>query len=150
MLTHSAAHTHGAAGRGCVAGVGKQVDQHLGQALGITLCPVIRVAEVEELYFEIAPVQRQQTNGILRDFGQAHRLLAVLVAATCMGEAHQRLDDARNAFGLFDDLAGEFDDLSIAFTLFAQVLRKAGDAGDRVADLMGHARSQATDARQAL
>src|SRR5690606_20308340 len=76
VLVRFAAHPHGAAGRRGVTGIGEQVDQHLGQTLGVALDPVVGVAEVEELYFEIAPVQRQQTNGILRHLGQAHRLLA--------------------------------------------------------------------------
>jgi hypothetical protein len=33
----------------------------------------------------------------------------------------------------------DFREFAIFFALFAQVLRQAGDAGDRVADFMGHA-----------
>ena len=40
-----------------------------------------------------APVERQQTNGILGHLSQAYRFIVVLVA-TGVGEAHQRLYDA--------------------------------------------------------
>ncbi|MCY1349069.1 hypothetical protein D9M69_352410 [compost metagenome] len=67
-----------------------------------------------------------------------------------MGEAHQRLDDARDALGLFEDLAADLLQLAIALPLFAQVLRQAGDAGDGIADLVGDAGGQAADGGQAL
>ncbi|MNC77626.1 hypothetical protein D3C75_1296240 [compost metagenome] len=54
----------------------------------VAIDPVLGVAQVEELYFEIAPVQGQQADGVLRHFGQAHRLVAVLMAAG-VGKAHQ-------------------------------------------------------------
>ena len=60
------------------------------------------------------------------------------------------MHDARYAFGLLDDLAADLDDLPVAFALIAQVLRQAGDAGDRVADLVRHTGGQAADAGQAL
>ncbi len=137
------------AGRGRVAGVRQQVDQHLRQALGVTVDPVVRIAQVEELYFEIAPIQGQQPNGILCHFGQAHRFVVVLMGAG-VGEAHQRLHDARHALGLFEDLPADLGDFAVFLALFAQVLRQAGDTGDRVADFMGHAGRQATDTGQAL
>ncbi|MNX23912.1 hypothetical protein D3C86_539250 [compost metagenome] len=132
-----------------VAGVGEQIDQYLGKSLRIALDPMIRIAEVVELHFEIASVQRQQTNRILRHFGQANGLVTVLVAAG-VGEAHQRLDNARDAFGLFENLSADFRQLAVVFTFFAQVLRKTSDAGDRVADFVSHTRRETTNAGQTL
>ncbi|MNR02431.1 hypothetical protein D3C85_1182820 [compost metagenome] len=76
-----------------VTGVGQQVDQDLGEPLRVAVDPVFRVAQVEELDFEVAPVQGQQANGVLSHFGQADRFVIVLVAAG-VGEAHQGLHDA--------------------------------------------------------
>ncbi|MNP03010.1 hypothetical protein D3C76_948770 [compost metagenome] len=140
---------HRAARRRSVAGVREQVDQDLGEPLRVAFDPVVGVAQVVELHFEIAPVQGQQADGVLGHFRQTDGLVAVLVAAG-MGEAHQRLHDARDALGLFEDLPADFLEFAVFLALFAQVLRQAGNAGDRVADFMGHARSQATDAGQAL
>ena len=92
---------------------------------------MLRIAQVVELDIEVAFVQRQQADGVLRHVGQANRLVTALVAAG-VGEAHQRLDDARDALGLFEDLPTDFGQLGIGFALFAQVLRQAGDAGDRL------------------
>ena len=61
-------------------------------------------------------VLRKQPNGILRHFGQAHRLVLVLVGAG-MGKAHQRLHDARYALGLFEDLPADLDDFTVFFAL---------------------------------
>ncbi|MNP12064.1 hypothetical protein D3C76_1042830 [compost metagenome] len=67
-----------------------------------------------------------------------------------MGEAHQRLHDARDPLGLFENLSADFLEFAVAFAFLAQVLRQAGDAGDRVADLVGDAGGQAADGSQAL
>ena len=80
------------------------------------------------MHFKVAAVQREQTNGILRHLRQAHGFVAVLMAAR-MGEAHQRLHNARDTLGLFENLAADFSQLAVVFTLFAQILRKAGKAG---------------------
>ena len=149
MLVGLALDPHGTAGRRRITRVGQQVDEYLGEALRVAVDPVVRVAEVVELHFEIAPVQGQQANGVLGHFGQADGLVIVLVAAG-MGEAHQGLDDARDALGLFKDLAADFCQFAVVFPFFAQVLRQAGNPGDRVADFMGHACRQSTDAGQTL
>ncbi|MNU69155.1 hypothetical protein D3C71_585380 [compost metagenome] len=73
-----------------------------------------------------------------------------MLVAAGMGKAHQRLHDARHAFGLFEDLSADFLELAVLLALFAQVLRETGDAGDRVTDFMGHAGSQSTNAGQTL
>ncbi|MDT4797375.1 hypothetical protein FQZ97_299770 [compost metagenome] len=57
MFRRFAAHADGAAGRGGVAGVGQQVDQHLGEALGIAFDDMMRIAEVEEAHLDAALVQ---------------------------------------------------------------------------------------------
>ena len=75
--------------------------------------------------------------------------LGVLVTAG-MGEVHQRLDDARDPFGLLENLRTHLVQLAVLAALFAQVLRQAGDAGDRVADLVGDASGQAADGGQAF
>ena len=93
VLAGLALDPYGTAGRRRVAGVGEQVDQYLGEPLRVAVDPVVRVAQVVELHFEIASVQGQQANGILGYFGQTDGLVIVLMAAG-MGEAHQRLDDA--------------------------------------------------------
>ncbi|MCY1349112.1 hypothetical protein D9M69_352860 [compost metagenome] len=67
-----------------------------------------------------------------------------------MGEAHQRLDDARDALGLLEDLPADLLQLAVALALLAQVLRQAGDAGDGVADLVGDTGGQAADGSEAL
>lgn len=108
-----------------------------------------RIAEVEELYFDATPVQRQQSDGLLGDFAQAHRFQGLQVA-TGVGEAHQRLDDARYALGLVEDLLANLGQLAVAFALLAQVLRQAGDAGDRIADLVGYPGGKAADGSQAF
>lgn len=149
MFRGFAADPDRAARRAGVASIGEQVDQHLGQALRVSLDPVRRIAEVEELYFDATPVQRQQSDGLLGDFAQAHRFQGLQVAAG-VGEAHQRLDDARYALGLVEDLLADFGQLAIAFAFLAQVLRQAGDAGDRIADLVGHPGGKAADGSQAL
>ncbi|CRM89918.1 hypothetical protein [Pseudomonas sp. 22 E 5] len=110
---------------------------------------MVGIAQIEELYFEIAPVQGQQPNGILRHFGQAYRFILILMGAG-VGEAHQRLHDARNALGLFENLPADLGDFAVFLALFPQILRKAGDTGDRVADFMGHARRQSANAGQPL
>ncbi|MCY1405651.1 hypothetical protein D9M71_208960 [compost metagenome] len=149
MLACFALDPHLAAGRRGIAGVGQQVDQYLGQALRVTLDPVIGVAQVEKLHFEVAPVQCQQADGILRHFGQAHRFVGLLMAAG-MGETHQRLDDTRDALGLFEYLAAQFGNLAIFLTFFTQVLRKAGDTSNGVADFVGHPGGETPDTGKAL
>ncbi len=88
VLEYFAFDPYCAACRGCVTGVGQQIDQDLRQTLRITDGPVFGVAQVIEVYFEIAPVQRQQTNSILSHFGQTDGFVAVLMRAG-MGKTHQ-------------------------------------------------------------
>ncbi|MDT4880780.1 hypothetical protein FQZ97_1165610 [compost metagenome] len=57
MLRSFAAHADGAAHGGGIAGVGQQVDQHLGEALGVAFDNVLWLAEVEEVHVDAALVQ---------------------------------------------------------------------------------------------
>src|SRR5690606_16024196 len=93
LLGHFAVDADDAARLGGVAGVGEQIDQHLGKTLGIAFGQMLRVAEVEVLHFGGFAIEREQANGILGDRGEGYRIQAVLAPAS-MGKAHQGLDDA--------------------------------------------------------
>ncbi len=64
--------------------------------------------------------------------------------AAAVGEADQRLDDPRDAVGELLDLGGGLQHLRVVGVV-AQVLGQRGDAGDRVADLVGHPGGQLAD-----
>jgi hypothetical protein len=71
------------------------------------------------------------------------------LGAARVRELHQRTYDARHALGLLEDLASTLLQFRGIGTV-REVLRNAGDAGDRVADFVRHARGQAADRCQPL
>ena len=88
-------------------------------------------------------------DGLVHAVGQVggRQLADAAGAGARMGKIDQRFHDTGHPLGLLENVLGHVTNfLGVVFIL--QVLRQAGDAGDRVADFVGDAGGQSTDRGQ--
>jgi hypothetical protein len=144
-----AVHQHAVPGQGGLDGVVEQVDEDLQQALVVApdRTPFHELVLAGALPGAVA--QLHQLDGLVHAGVQVHRGPGGIGQFTRMAERDQALHDVVDTPGLLQDLpCGE---LPLRLVLFVvQVLGQGGDAGQRVADLVGDARRQASDGGEAV
>ncbi len=132
-----------------IAGVGEQIDEHLHKLLPLS--------QQSQLGRDLV-VTADLLTGV-GELNQAHRLIGAILdgeagavralQTAAVAKAHQGLDNVGNATGLLQNLINALLDQRRVL-LIAQVLRQAGDPGDRVADFVGDTGREATDGGEAL
>jgi hypothetical protein len=120
-------------------GVQAQVEEHLLREVGIRVHQrdlLGHLGEVlEERHLRVSQLQIQQVQRLLQHLAQVARLRA---GRGRTGEHEQAGDDLLDAVQLLDDVLEILAPGVVGLELRAHVLDRGPDAGQRVADLVGH------------
>ena len=133
-----------------VAGVGEQIDEHLNHALPFAPYRRLGRALVEKLDLLAGVRQPHQPHRVVDALAYVEGAEWLIHGGAAVAEAHQGVDDVGDAAGLlqhlFDAVAHEIGGARLG----QHILRQAGDAGDRIADLVGDAGGEAADGGEPL
>ena len=98
----------------------------------------------DEAQILLLVTQGEQLNSFFGSSADTHLMLSLGQGLAAARKVDQRLNDTIDTLRLSQYLLGRFGHL-MRLCLMFQILRNTGNAGDRIANFMGHPGSQASD-----